>query len=65
MPVPGDFDAFVPNGLATLGIEADEVELAVMQVTHELYWPPIAALYEIDFSGVEPEAVADMSQPPQ
>jgi hypothetical protein len=64
MSEPGDFEAFVPNGLATLGIEADEVELAVMQATHTLYWPPIAALYEVDFSGVEPELGADMSRPP-
>lgn len=64
MAVPGDFEAFVPNGLAMLGIEVDEIELAVIQATHELYWPPIVALYDVDLSGVEPEVVADMSRPP-
>lgn len=64
MPVPGDFEAFVPAGLASLGIEADEVELAVMRATHELYWPAVAGLLEVDLSGVEPEALADMSRAP-
>jgi len=64
MPASGDFEAFVPAGLASLGIEADEVELAVMRATHELYWPAIAGLLEVDLSGVDPEPVADMSKPP-
>lgn len=64
MPASGDFEAFVPAGLASLGIEADEVELAVMRGAHELYWPAIAGLLEVDLSGVDPEPVADMSQPP-
>jgi hypothetical protein len=65
MPEPGDFDAFVPDGLASLGIEVDEVEMAVMRATHELYWPAIAGLLEVDFSGVEPETAADLSRAPQ
>lgn len=65
MPASGDFEAFVPAGLASLGIEADEVELAVMRGAHELYWPAIAGLLEVDLSGVDPEPVADMSQPPK
>lgn len=65
MPVPGDFDAFVPAGLASLGIEADEQELAVMRAAHDLYWPAIVGLLEVDLSAVEPEPVADMSQPPK
>jgi hypothetical protein len=65
MPASGDFEAFVPAGLASLGIEADEVELAVMRATHDLYWPAIAGLLEVDLSGVDPEPVADMSQPPE
>jgi hypothetical protein len=63
--MPGDFEAFVPAGLASLGIEVDEVELAVMQAAHELYWPAIVALLEVDLSGVEPELAADMSQAPE
>jgi hypothetical protein len=65
MPAPGDFDAFVPAGLASLGIEADEQELAVMRAAHDLYWPAIVGLLEVDLSAVEPEPVPDMSQPPK
>ena len=65
MPAPGDFDAFVPAGLASLGIEADEEELAVMRAAHDLYWPAIVGLLEVDLAAVEPESLADMSQPPK
>ena len=65
MPAPGDFEAFVPAGLASLGIEVDEVDLAVMQATHELYWPAIAGLLELDLTGVEPELAADFSRAPE
>ena len=65
MPASGDFDAFVPAGLASLGIEADEVELAVMRAMHDLYWPAIAGLLEIDVGTVEPEPLADMSKAPE
>lgn len=64
MSAAGDFEDFVPPGLASLGIEADEVELAVMRATHEAYWPAISALLELDLSGVDPEPAADMSRPP-
>jgi hypothetical protein len=63
MPTPGDFD-FVPAGLASLGIEVDEVELAVMRATHELYWPAISGLLEVDLSSVDPEPRADLSRSP-
>ncbi len=65
MPAPGDFDGFVPTGLASLGIEVDDVDLAVMRATHELYWPAIAGLLELDLSAVEPEPAADLSRAPQ
>jgi hypothetical protein len=65
MAVPGDFDPFVPAGLASLGIEADEDELAVMRAAHELYWPALAGLFAADLSGVDPEPNADMSRPPR
>jgi hypothetical protein len=64
MPEPGDFESFVPAGLASLGIEADEVELAVMRAVHELYWPATAGLLELDLSGVDPERAPDLSRPP-
>lgn len=64
MAAPGDFESFVPPGLASLGIEVDELELAVMRAAHDLYWPAIAALLEVDLSRVEAEPVADLSRPP-
>jgi hypothetical protein len=57
------FDGFVPAGLASLGIEADDAELAVMRAAHELYWPAIAALLDLDLP-VRPEAAPDLSGPP-
>ena len=64
MATPGDFDSFVPAGLVSLGIEADDVELAVMRAAHELYWPAIAGVLQLDLSAIEPEPGADMSRPP-
>jgi len=65
MPASGDFEAFVPAGLASMGIEADEVELAVMRAMHETYWPAMAGFLDLDLSDVDPEPMADMSQAPQ
>lgn len=55
---------FVPAGLAALDIGADEVELAVMAATHQIFWPPIRELLELDLGGVEPEADPDFSRAP-
>jgi hypothetical protein len=57
-------DEFVPAGLASLGIEADEVELAVMAAVHQLFWPPILELLALDTAGAEPERCPDLSNPP-
>jgi hypothetical protein len=65
MAAASDSEAFLTAGLATLGVEFDEIEMAVMTATHELYWPPIAQFLEIDLSGVEPEPIADMSRAPE
>ena len=32
-------DDFIAGGLASLGIEADEIELAVIGAAHQLFWP--------------------------
>ena len=64
MAAAADSEAFLTAGLETLGVEFDEIEMAVMTATHELYWPPIAQFLEIDLSGVEPEPSADMSRAP-
>ena len=57
-------DDFIPAGLASLGIEADEVELAVIGAAHTLFWPGILELLELDTSGVAPEAAPDLSRAP-
>ena len=58
-------DDFIPAGLASLGIEADEIELAVMGAAHALFWPGILDLLEFDTGDVAPEPRADLSGPPQ
>jgi hypothetical protein len=57
-------DQFIPAGLASFGVEADEIELAVIGATHAMFWPPILALLELDFSEVAPERNLDLSQAP-
>jgi hypothetical protein len=58
-------DDFIPAGLASLEIEADEVDLAVMGAAHQLFWPGIRELLAFDTSGVEAERCPDLSQPPE
>jgi hypothetical protein len=58
-------DDFAPAGLASLGIEADEVELAVIGAAHQLFWPGIRELLRLDTSGVEAERCPDLSKPPE
>ena len=65
MAAGADSDTFLTAGLATLGIEFDEIEMAVMSATHELYWSPIAQFLELDLSAVDPEPDADMSRAPE
>ncbi len=57
-------DDFLPAGLASLGIEADEVELAVIGAAHAMFWPPILELLELDTEGAAPEHGVDLSLPP-
>jgi len=56
---------FIPAGLASLGIEADEVELAVINAAHQMFWPAIRDLLSLDTSAVEPERSPDLSKAPQ
>lgn len=58
-------DQFIPAGLASLGIEADEVDLAVMGAVHRLIWPPVLELLALDTEGIEPERCPDLSQAPR
>ena len=57
-------DDFIAAGLASLGIEADEVELAVMAAAHDMFWPGIVDLLARDIGEVEPEPGADLSRAP-
>lgn len=55
---------FVESGLASMGIEADEIEMAVIRAAHQLYWPEILELLSIDTGGVPPEPNPDLGQAP-
>ena len=56
---------FIPAGLASLGIEADEIDLAVIAAFHQLLWPPLLELLALDTASVEPERCPDLSQAPR
>jgi hypothetical protein len=58
-------DGFIPAGLAALGIEADEVDLAVMGAVHGLLWQPLQELLALDTGEVEPERCPDLSKAPE
>jgi hypothetical protein len=58
-------DEFIPAGLASLGIEADEVDLAVIGAVHQLLWAPILDLLALDTEGVVPERCPDLSKAPE
>lgn len=58
-------DDFIPAGLASLGISADEVDLAVMGAVHGLLWPPILELLAFDSEGIELERCPDLSRAPR
>ena len=55
---------FVPAGLAALGIQADETELALAVATHQVFWPPIQELLALDLGDVEAERDPDLSKAP-
>lgn len=58
-------EEFIPAGLASLGIEVDEVELAVMNAAHGMFWPAILDLLSLDTADVAPERNLDLSKAPQ
>lgn len=55
---------FIPAALAAFGVEADEIELAVMRAAHETFWPPILELLAIDTAAIPAEPDPDLSQAP-
>jgi len=56
---------FVDGGLAALGIEADEIERAVIGAAHQLFWPGILELLSLDLGELEPERDPDLSRAPE
>jgi hypothetical protein len=57
-------DEFIAAGLAAYGVEADEVDLAVIRAAHQLFWPPILELLEFDTTEIPVEPAPDLSQAP-
>jgi hypothetical protein len=57
-------DEFIDSGLASLGIEVDEVERAVIGAAHQLFWPGIHELIGLDLGEVAPERDPDLSAAP-
>jgi hypothetical protein len=57
-------ESFIEAGLATFGVEADELERAVMLGAWEVYRPALELLLSADLSEVEPERDPDLSRPP-
>jgi hypothetical protein len=64
MAAPARAEDFIPAGLASLGIEADEIELAVMAAAHALFWPEILDLLALDIGEASPERGLDLSKAP-
>ena len=58
-------EEFIPAGLSSFGIEADEIELAVMGAAHQMFWPAIREMLSIDLGDLEPERVPDLSRAPE
>lgn len=56
---------FIQAGLAAYGIEADEIELAVIRAAHEMFWPPILELLSMDTSAVASEPAPDLAKAPE
>ncbi|HEY6550920.1 MAG TPA: hypothetical protein VIY71_06955 [Solirubrobacterales bacterium] len=65
MEGPDRAEQFIPAGLASLGIEADETDLAVMNAAHGMFWPSIRDLLAMDLGQLEPEPDQDLSRAPE
>jgi hypothetical protein len=64
MEASNSADDFIAGGLAAYGIEADEIELAVIGAAHQTFWPPILELLALDTSEIPAERAPDLSQAP-
>ena len=64
MEASNNADEFIAAGLAAYGIEADEIDLAVIGAAHQTFWPPILELLSFDTSEIPAEPNPDLSQAP-
>jgi hypothetical protein len=55
---------FIGIAIAAFGIEADEIELAVMRAAHEMFWPPILELLDFDAGEAPIERNLGLSRAP-
>jgi hypothetical protein len=62
---PSPTRRFVASGLEQLDLQADDAELAVIEVVDALYRPLTEALLAAELDGIEPEPGADMSRGPR
>lgn len=60
----GATERFVRAGLELLQVDADDVEIAVIEAADRLYRPVIERLLEAELDEVGPEPGADMSRAP-
>lgn len=65
MEGPDRAEQFIPAGLASLGITADETDLAVINAAHKMFWPSIRDLLALDLGELEPERNQDLSREPE
>jgi hypothetical protein len=65
MEASGQPDEYLSGGLSALGIEADEIEMAVITGTHALFWPEILGLLALDLGDAAPERDQDVSRAPR
>jgi hypothetical protein len=56
---------YIQSGLAVLGLDAAEDEIAVIQAVHAIYGPALASLLAEGFDAVAHEPGADMSRAPR
>lgn len=58
------FEQFARGGLAWLGHEADDTDVAIMRYIDEIFGPEMRALLSADMRGMWPESDFDPSRAP-
>ena len=58
-------ERFVRDGLALLGLDVGDDEIAVMTAVDGVYRPLIDRLIEAELDGIEPEPGVDMARAPR